>query len=228
MIQKNENPGLPALPPAGAAAGALPSAEPAFPVAFPRCSGETPRAFGAFLAYFNLGSARSLSAVAEQLGEKLDSVKKWSSQYRWADRLCRYQSGLLQQQVEAQAAFQQEPGADWARRTHECRQQEWETARQLRAVAQCFLETVGEPQVEKITLAQASRALQVAARLARQALSDSALPDPAAPAPIQLEIEAALRKAFGAPAGPAASAPPESVGPGITAPPLAPANPRLN
>ncbi len=232
MIQEMENPGVAALPPAGA--GTVPppasvaAADPHSPAAFPRCPGETPRALGAFLAYFNLGQARSLPAVADQLGEKLDSVKKWSSQHRWADRLCRYQSGLLQQQVDAQVAFHQEQAADWARRTHECRQQEWETAQKLRAVAQCFLENVGDSQVEKMTLAQASRALQVAARLARQALSDAALPDTAVHAPIQLEIESALKKAFGSPAGSDISAPAKSVGQGITEPPMAPANPRLH
>ncbi|MEI8291614.1 MAG: hypothetical protein WCH99_19270 [Verrucomicrobiota bacterium] len=219
MIQEQEQENT------GAAAAA---ADPHSPPAFSRCAGETPRAMGAFLAWFNLGPARSLPAVAGQLGEKLDSVKKWSSQYRWADRLCRYQAGLLQQQVDAQVVFHQEQAAAWARRTHECRQQEWEAAQKLRAVAQCFLETVGEPQIEKITLAQASRALQVAARLARQALSDAALPDTAVHVPIQLEIESALKKAFGSPAAPAASAPPESVGPGRTEPLIAPAHPGLN
>jgi hypothetical protein len=226
MIQEMENPAIAAFPPAGGDAPA--PADPPSSPAFPRFPGETPRALGAFLAWFNLGPARSLPAVADQLGEKLDSVKKWSSRYHWADRLCRYQSGLLQQQVDAQVAFQQEHAADWARRTHECRRQEWEAAQKLRAVAQCFLETVGEPQVEKITLAQASRALQVAARLARQALSDAALPDAATHAPIQLEIEAALQKAFGSPAVPAASAPPASVGQGMAAPSIASAHPGLN
>lgn len=226
MIQEPESPVVAALPPVGGDAAA--SADLHFPYALPRCPGETPRALGAFIAWFNLGQGRSLPAVADQLGEKLDTIKKWSSQHRWADRLCRHQAGLLQQQVDAQVALHQEQAADWARRTHECRRQEWETAQKLRAVAQCFLETVGEPQLEKITLAQASRAVQVAARLARQALSDAALPDTAVHAPIQLEIEAALKKAFGSPAGPAASAPPESVGQGMTEPPIAPANPGLN
>jgi len=226
MIQEMEIPVAAALPPSGGDVAA--SDDPSSPAAFPRLPGETPRALGAFLAWFNLGQARSLPAVAEQLGEKLDSVKKWSSQHRWADRLCRYQSGLLQQQVDAQVACHQGQSADWARRTHECRQQEWEAAQKLRAVAQCFLETVGESQVEKMTLAQASRALQVAARLARQALSNVALPDPAVHAPIQLEIEAALKKAFGSPAEPGTSVPALTVGQGITVPPVAPANPGLN
>ena len=61
-----------------------------------------------------------------------------------------------------------------------------------------FLDSFGDQQVEKMTLGQASRAVQIAARLARLALSDAAPSAAAAPAPIQLEIEAALKKAFGA------------------------------
>ena len=95
-------------------------------------------------------------------------------------------------------AVHREHAEEWARRTRECREQEWETAQRLRAAAQCFLETVGDSQLEKMTLAQASRALQIAARLARQALSDAALPETTVHAPIQLEMEAALQKAYGA------------------------------
>jgi hypothetical protein len=170
------------------------------PDLFPGLPGETPRAFGAFQAYFDLGQTRSLAAVADRLGEKLISVQSWSSRYRWSHRIVTFQSILLQQQAAAQLALHRDHAEDWARRTRECREQEWESARQLRAAAQCFLESFGDHQVEKMTLAQVSHAIQVAARLARQALSADPLTDTASPAPIQLEIEMALQKAFGSPA----------------------------
>jgi hypothetical protein len=180
--------------------------------AFPRAPGETPRAYGAFAAYFALGHARSLPDVADQLGEHLTTVKTWSARFRWSERIASFNAGLLRQAADAQLARHREHADDWARRTRECREQEWDAARKLRAAAQCFLETVGEPQIEKMTLAQASRAIQVAARLARQALSDAPLPETTAPAPIQLEMAAALQKAFGAPA-PAAAPSPETTTP---------------
>jgi hypothetical protein len=183
------------------------------PDLFPRLPGETPRAFGAFLAYFDLGQHRSHAAVADRLGEKLDSVKSWSSRYRWSHRLAAFQSSLLRQQVAARLAIHQDHAADWARRTRECREQEWESARQLRAAAQCFLESFGDQQVEKMTLAQASHAVQVAARLARQALSADPLPETANPAPIQLEIEVALQKAYGSAAASTAAAPAAATAP---------------
>ena len=45
--------------------------------AFPRVSGETPRAVSAFMAWFQLGHARSLAAVADKLGESPGTVKNW-------------------------------------------------------------------------------------------------------------------------------------------------------
>ncbi len=182
-------------PPPAAAAGSS-----AAPVTFPRASGETPRAYAAFTAYFALGHDRNIAAVAEQLGENPGTVKTWSARFRWSARMNDFHAGLLRQQVEAQLALHREHAEEWARRTRECREQEWETAQRLRAAAQCFLETIGDAQLEKMTLAQASRALQIAARLARQALSDAALPETAVHVPIQLEMEAALQKAYGAPA----------------------------
>ena len=180
---------------------------PSSSVEFPRASGETPRACAAFTAYFAFGSGHTLAAVADQLGEPINTVKGWSSRFRWSDRISDFHAGLLRQQVEAQLAVHREHAEEWARRTRDCREQEWETAQKLRAAAQCYLETVGDTQLEKMTLAQASRALQIAARLARQALSDAALPESTVQAPIQLEMEAALQKAYGASATPEPPAP---------------------
>jgi len=49
------------------------------PQPFPPYPGKTPRAFGAFLAFFQLGQTRSHQAVADKLGEGLPAVKHWAS-----------------------------------------------------------------------------------------------------------------------------------------------------
>ena len=177
---------------------------------FPRRLGETPRAYGAFTVYFALGQTRSLSQVADELGEHLTTVKTWSSRFRWSERIASFNAALLRQQAEAQLVRHREHADHWARRTRECREQEWDAAQKLRFAAQCFLETVGESQVEKMSLGQASRAIQIAARLARQALSDAPLPETAVLAPIQLEMAAALQKAFGPPTPALAPASPDA------------------
>jgi|ERR1043166_188217 hypothetical protein len=71
---------------------------------FPRASAESPRAYSAFMAYFQLGHARSLPTLAGKLDESLDTLKKWSSKFDWAERIQSFNAGLLQQQAETEAA----------------------------------------------------------------------------------------------------------------------------
>ena len=171
--------------------------------AFPRRPGETPRAFGAFLAFFQLGSSRSLPGVAEALGENPATVKNWSSKYGWSDRLLAYQSGLLETQVAAEAARVQSSVADWARRAREFREHEWAASQKLLGAVLCFLENFGDREVEKMTLAQVSRALQISTRISQSALTGELLPDESAPSALESALAAALQKAYGQPAAPA-------------------------
>jgi len=174
--------------------------------AFARCPGETPRAFGAFLAYFQLGQTRSLSAVADALGENPATVKNWSSKYKWSHRLHTFYAGLLQTQAETEAALQSQNAADWARRTSQYREQEWAASQKLLTAVLCFLESFGDREVEKMTLGQVSRALQISTCISRQALrGDHAHEDPG-PTSLQTELLAALKKAY---RQPASVAPPE-------------------
>ncbi|MCX6902381.1 MAG: hypothetical protein NTW03_02640 [Verrucomicrobia bacterium] len=173
------------------------------PPPFPRFPGETPRAYGAFLAFYQLGHRRSLHGVADHLGEKHDSVKAWSSRYRWTERICSFNSGLLQQQVETEAAARRQHAADWSRRGTECREQEWAAAQKLLTVAQCFLENVGDREVEKMTLAQVSRALAISSRISRQALGGADGPEESLLSPVQMELAAALKRAYAQPLQPA-------------------------
>jgi hypothetical protein len=175
------------------------------PTLFPRAPGETPRAFGAFLAFFQLGQARSHQALADLLGEKHNTIKCWASKYRWSARLLAFHSGLLQQQAQAEADALRRQAAEWSRRTAPYRELEWAAALKLMTAAECFLENVGDGEIEKMTLSQASRALEIASRLARVALG-SALDSPApALAPIQIELTEALKKAYGQQARPDAA-----------------------
>ena len=169
------------------------------PPSFPRSPGETPRAFAAFMAYFQLGCARSLPAVAGHLGEKPDTIKSWSSKYHWADRIQSYNSGLLEQQVQAETAVRRQQAAEWSRRSGEFREQEWIAAQKLLAAVQCFLESFGDREVEKMTLAQVSRALQISSRIARQALTAATASEEPASTPLPLEFTAALERAYGKP-----------------------------
>jgi hypothetical protein len=185
--------------------GSIPSTP---PPAFPRCPGETPRAFSAFMTYLQLGHARSLPAVADKLGESSGTLKNWSSKHGWAERLQAFQAGLLQQQARNHAAFHLQHAADWNRRLAEHREQEWEAAQKLNAVAQCFLETCGEDDVRRMTLAQVSRALKISSTVARSAITGAELPPSSETglSPLQQQLLAGLTRIYG-PSAPAASSP---------------------
>jgi hypothetical protein len=183
---------------------------------FPRSPGETPRAFSAFLAFFNLGHSRSLQAVADHLDEKLDTVKKWSSRFRWSDRIQSFNSRLLQRRAEAEAALRAQEAADWARRTKSYREEEWEISQKLLGAVKCFLESFGDTDVEKMTLASVSRALQISSRISRQALSGTAVPEGPVLVPLQVELAAALKKAYSNPPAEAGPASPPPANPNTT------------
>jgi hypothetical protein len=172
------------------------------PPVFPRQPGETPRAFGAFLAFFQLGHGRSLPAVAEALGENHDTVKQWSSKYHWSDRILAFDSGVLQAQAQTAADLHCRQTADWTRRALEFRDQEWIAGQKLLAAVLCFLENFGDREVQGMTLGQVSRALQISSLISRQALRGSHVPDETARSPLQTELAAALKKAYGPPARP--------------------------
>jgi hypothetical protein len=157
------------------------------------------------MAYFNLGQGRSLGALAAQLDEPLSTIKKWSSRFHWYHRMLSFNSGVLHQQAQADAALRARQAADWAQRTTQHRELEWETAQKLLGAVRCFLDSLGDQQVEKMTLGQISRALQVSSHLARQALAGTNVPDGPSLVPLQAELAAALKKAYAQPPPPSPS-----------------------
>ncbi|MGZ4974197.1 MAG: hypothetical protein ACXWDN_15670, partial [Limisphaerales bacterium] len=160
---------------------------------FPIRPGETPRAHGAFIAFFQLGPVRSLPMLSEKLGESLGTIKNWSSRYDWTERIQSFNSGFLQQQAETQ----RQQAADWAKRINEFREQEWNASQKLLAAARCFLESYGEEELRKMTLAQVSRALDISSRVGRLALNGTSAPDqPPAMSQLQTELAAALKRMY--------------------------------
>jgi hypothetical protein len=165
---------------------------------FPLLPGETPRAFAAFMAFFQLGHIRSHNAVADLLGEKPRTVRNWASRCHWNERIAAFQSGLLDQQVQAEADARRKQAADWANRSNQFREQKWAAAQKLLAATQCFLDSFGDQEVEKMTLGQVARALQISSRLAAEALANPG-PQESAMAPFQVEFEEALQRVYGQP-----------------------------
>lgn len=159
--------------------------------------GETPRAYSAFMAFFELGHHRSLTSVAQALAENPATVKNWSCKYHWSERIQSFNAGLLQQQAELEAASRREQAADWVRRNSEFRAQQWALAQKLQNAALCYLDVFGDQEVQKMTLAQVSRAIQVSSKLALDALNAAAITEASAPSTTDCEMMAALERAYG-------------------------------
>jgi hypothetical protein len=183
--------------------------------AFPRLPGETPRAFSAFVAFFQLGHARSLPALADKLGEGLGTVKNWSSKFDRSGRLHSFHSGLLRGHAQTQAGLQNAQAAEWHRRLEQFREQEWNATQKLIAAAQCFLETFGEEEMSRMTLAQVSRALKISSAIARSALLGAELPASSGAdlSPLHQQLLNAVKRLYGQ----NASSPPPPPSSGTTA-----------
>ncbi|MFJ9617869.1 hypothetical protein [Streptomyces noursei] len=77
-----------------------------------RQSGESPQAFEAFAAYRDLGPARSITKVAQELGKSRPLLSRWSRQYAWVMRAAAYD----REQDRLFIAEQQQARRDIARR----------------------------------------------------------------------------------------------------------------
>jgi hypothetical protein len=166
---------------------------------FKRFPGESPRAYSAFMTFFQLGHARTLPAVAEKLDEGIDTIRKWSSKFDWSDRIQSFNAGILQQHAEAEAIALREQAAEWSARMNVLRREEWAAAQKLLTTVHCFLETCSEEQMQKMTLSQVARALNIGSNISRLAITGAGLPEITEPtmSPIQLALTEALKRAYG-------------------------------
>jgi hypothetical protein len=182
---------------------------------FPRRAGETPRAYNAFITWFELGHSRSHQTVADKLGEGLATVKNWASKYDWSDRWQAFNEGLAQQHAADIADRQRKQIADWSDRLNRFREQEWDAAQKLLSAAQCFLESFGEEALENMTLSQVSRALRISSQIARSALAGLELPASSEPVlvPLQQQMLEALKRLSAS--SPVAAGVPPAVEPGV-------------
>jgi hypothetical protein len=67
-----------------------------------RCRGERGSAWGAFQAYRDMGSARSLRSISKQLGRSFATISKMSSRWWWQERVRHWDNKLNGEMLEAQ------------------------------------------------------------------------------------------------------------------------------
>ncbi len=67
-----------------------------------RQQGESAQAFEAFSVYLEFGPNRSIREVGRKLDKSRQQIGKWSSRWRWQDRIRAYDNELLRQKFEAE------------------------------------------------------------------------------------------------------------------------------
>lgn len=67
-----------------------------------RQKGESDKAYEAFVTYRDMGTDRSIRAVAQKLGKSRTQIGKWSSGWEWTERVRAYDNEL-EKEARAQA-----------------------------------------------------------------------------------------------------------------------------
>jgi hypothetical protein len=172
---------------------------------------ESAKAFAAFAVYLSLGPERSLAAVAQKLSKSEQLLKRWSAKFDWPGRVRAHAERLAVVEREATEALAREKGAEWLKRQQTLRQTEWDMHEKCIAAARRALASFMDREKVYANLADIARILEVASKLGRLAsgmATESVEHTGEDGGPIRIELEAALKKVYGAEVPPAIEAPP--------------------
>ena len=76
-----------------------------------RQEGESAKAFEAFTIYLEMGDERGIRAVAQQLDKSRTLIGRWSTTYRWVERVAAYDADV-QRKAHAAAVKKQKKMAE--------------------------------------------------------------------------------------------------------------------
>jgi hypothetical protein len=185
------------------------------PMTFEQQPRESNKAFAAFKTYLELGTERSLVAVARQLDKHPSQIERWSVKFDWPARVQAHMAHLAEVERKAAEAVATQNGVDWAKRQEQHREDEWQTRTELIGLAREAIERWKKNPARCGTLEGIARLLDLASKLGRVS-SGLALEPEDKPkeeeGAFMIQIEVALEKIYGAavPAPPVA-APPATV-----------------
>jgi hypothetical protein len=169
------------------------------PLEFEQQAKESDKAFAAFALYLSMGPERSLAAVEQKLGKSGALIARWSSRWRWTDRVSAHASHLATVEREATEALARGKSAQWLKRQEEHRDEEWALRGELIAAGRKVLKRFTEDG-KGATLGDVARALDLASRLGRLAsgmATDKTEITGEDGGPIRVELSAALNKIYG-------------------------------
>src|ERR1019366_6510472 len=88
---------------------------------------ETGKAFAAFSLYLNMGPERSLEGVRVKCGKSSRLIQRWSSRWKWTERVEGHAAYLATVEREAVEVVARGKAAEWAKRQADHRDEEWRT-----------------------------------------------------------------------------------------------------
>ena len=170
------------------------------PLPFEQQAKESAKAFAAFTAYLGMGPERSLDAVRLKCGKCARLIQRWSSQWRWTERVGAHAAHLAVIEREAAEALARGKSAEWLKRQQELREREWAMHEKCIAAAERGLKAFMEREKVYANLADIARMLEVASKLGRLAsgmATDKTELSGEDGGPIRVELAAALNKIYG-------------------------------
>jgi hypothetical protein len=185
----------------------------------PLYKGESEEAYEAFCAFLSLGPGRSHQKAAELTSAKISNIRYWSAKFRWKERIELLNARKLQRLLNAKAETQSSAAIDWAKRSQEQNELQWDAGNELVLAAKdCLRDFLAHP--ESMSLGQIADALEVGSKISHLAVqratstSETLGQDVAT---LRKQLEASLKKAHppktqpepdSTPAPPAESPPP--------------------
>ena len=160
---------------------------------------ETAKAFAAFSLYLNMGPERSLEGVRVKCGKSARLIQRWSSRWKWTERVEGHTAYLATVEREAVEVVARGKAAEWAKRQQALLEEEWavheECVRAGREALKRFYErgkgaTLGD--IARM-FAEGSRLGRLASGLATDKTELTGVDGGA----IRVEFEAALKKVYG-------------------------------
>jgi hypothetical protein len=162
---------------------------------------ESSKAFAAFREYLNLGSERSLAAVARKLAKSEQLLKRWSARFDWPARVQAHAAHLGAVERVAAEGVTRDKAAARAERELAVREQEWDTREEAVSLAREAIARWRETPKRCGSLEGIARLLELASTLGRRSAGmslDRKEVTGEDGGPIRVEFEAALKKVYGA------------------------------
>ena len=161
---------------------------------------ESAKAFEAFSVYLNLGPERSTQAVARQLAKSEQLVRRWSARWKWTERLQAHAAYLAAVEREAVGVVARGRAVEWAKRQQALLEEEWAVHEDCIRAGREALKRFYE-RGKGATLGDIARMFAEGSRLGRLAsglATDKTEVTGEDGGPIRVELEAALKKVYGA------------------------------